>query len=178
MKPGKPERFDYEYKRNDTRNLFCFFQPLTGWRHVKVTKRRTKLDFAHCMQDLVNIHFPEAEVIRVVEDNLNTHTPAALYEAFDPAEARRILKRLDFHHTPKHASWLNPVLSVAEGMVEIEIGVLSQQCLDQRIPDEDTLRREIVAWEASRNERQATVDWRFTTSDARGKLKRLYPNIS
>jgi hypothetical protein len=170
MKPGMPERFDYEYERNGTCNLFLFFQPLAGWRHVKVTERRTKIDFAHCMRDLVDAHFPEAEVVRVVEDNLNTHTPAALYEAFEPAEARRILKRLAFHHTPNHASWLN--------MIEIEIGVLSQQCLPPRIPDEDTLRREILAWETSRNEQQATVQWRFTTPDARGKLKRLYPNIS
>ena len=170
MKPGRPQRFDYEYQRNGTRNLFVFFQPLAGWRHVEVTERRTKIDFAHCMRDLVDVHFPEAEVIVVVQDHLNTHTPAALYEAFEPEEARRILKRLEFHYTPKHASWLN--------MVEIEIGVLSEQCLDRRIPDEDTLRSEIAAWTAPRNERRATVDWRFTTSDARLKLKRLYPDIS
>jgi hypothetical protein len=170
MKPGKPERFDYEYKRNGTRNLFVFFQPLAGWRHVKVTERRTKIDFAHCMQYLVDVLFPEALVIGVVQDNLNTHTPAALYEAFEPEEAKRILDRLEFHYTPKHGSWLN--------MVEIEIGILSNQCLDDRIPDEDTLRCEITAWEASRNEQRATVDWRFTSSDARLKLKRLYPDIS
>lgn len=170
MKPGQPERFDYEYKRNGTRNLFVFFQPLAGWRHVKVTERRTKIDFAHCMKDLVDVYFPEAEAIRIVQDNLNTHTPAALYEAFEPAEAKRILDRLEFHYTPKHGSWLN--------MVEIEIGVLFNQCLDQRIPDEDTLRREISAWEENRNEQRATVDWCFTSPDARVKLKRLYPNIS
>ena len=170
MKPGQPERFDYEYKRNGTRNLFVFFQPLAGWRHVKVTEHRTKVDYAHCMQYLVDELFPEADSIRVVQDNLNTHTPAALYEAFKPAEAKRILDRLEFHYTPKHGSWLN--------MVEIEISVLANQCLDDRIPDEDTLRREITAWEASRNEQQATVDWCFTSSDARLKLKRLYPNIS
>ncbi len=170
MEPGQPERYDYEYRRNGTCNLFVFFQPLAGWRHVKVTERRTKVDFAHCMRYLVDELLPEAEVIRLVVDNLNTHTPAALYEAFVPAEAKRILDRLEFHYTPKHGSWLN--------MVEIEIGILSEQCLDRRIPDKDTLRREVAAWEASRNEQQATVNWRFSTLDARVKLKRLYPNIS
>jgi hypothetical protein len=169
-KPGQPERFDYEYKRNGTGNLFVFFQPLAGWRHVRVTERRTKIDFAHCMRYLVDELFPDAQIIRLVNDNLNTHSPASLYEAFEPAEAKRILDRLEFHYTPKHGSWLN--------MVEIEIGVLSEQCLDDRIPEEATLRREVAAWEASRNERQATVGWRFSTSDARVKLKRLYPNIS
>lgn len=168
--PGQPERFDYEYKRNGTRNLFMFSQPLGGWRHVKVTERRTKIDYAHCMKDLVDVFFPDADVIRVVQDNLNTHTPAALYEAFEPSEAKRILNRLEFHYTPKHGSWLD--------MAEIEIGILSRQCLDRRIPDEDTLRREIAAWEASRNEQRATIEWRFTSSDARVKLNRLYPDIS
>lgn len=170
MKPGQPQRFDYEYQRNGTRNLFVFFQPLAGWRHVRVTERRTKIDFAHCMRYLVDELVPEADTIRVVLDQLNTHTPAALYEAFEPVEAKRILDRLEFHYTPKHGSWLN--------MVEIEIGVLFTQCLDRRIPDEGTLVREITAWEAPRNEQQATVDWRFSSSDARVKLKRLYPNIS
>lgn len=170
MEPGKPERFDYEYRRNGTRNLFMFFQPLAGWRHVKVTERRTKIDFSYCMRDLTDVFFPQAEVIRVVQDNLNTHTPASLYEAFEPTEARRILNRLEFHYTPKHSSWLN--------MVEIEIGVLSTQCLDRRIPDEDTLRHEIAAWEEPRNAQRITVDWHFTTSDARVKLKRLYPDIN
>ena len=169
-KPGRPERFDYEYERKGTRNLFLFFQPLAGWRHVRVTERRTKLDFAHCMQYLVDELFPEADCIVVVLDNLNTHTPAALYEAFEPAEAKRILDRLEFHYTPKHGSWLN--------MVEIEIGVLSEQCLDRRIPDADTLQSEITAWEISRNDQRATVDWQFTTAHAREKLKRLYPVIS
>ena len=168
--PGKPERFDYEYKRNGTRNLFVYFQPLTGWRHVQVTERRTKVDFAHCMRYLVNVLFPEAEVIIVVLDNLNTHTPAALYETFEPAEAKRILDRLQFCYTPKHGSWLN--------MVEIEIGVLDQQCLDRRIPDDEMLKSEIAAWEAARNEGKATVDWQFTTTDARVRLERLYPVIS
>ena len=169
-KPGRPERFDYEYRRNGTRNLFVFFQPLAGWRHVRVTERRTKVDFAHCMRYLVDDLFPDAQLIRLVTDNLNTHSPAALYEAFEPAEAKRILDRLEFHYTPKHGSWLN--------MVEIEISVLTEQCLDDRIPDEETLRRGIAAWEAQRNEQQATVHWRFSTSDARVKLKRLYPNTA
>ena len=169
-KPGRPERFDYEYQRNGTRNLFFFFQPLAGWRHVLVTERRTKMDFAHCMQYLVDDLFPETDKVVVVLDQLNTHTPAALYEAFEPAEAKHILDRLEFHYTPKHGSWLN--------MVEIEIGVLTEQCLDDRIPDEDTLKREIAAWQASRNEQRATVHWRFSTSDARVKLKRLYPDLS
>jgi hypothetical protein len=169
-KPGCPERFDYEYQRQGTRNLFLFFQPLAGWRHVLVTERRTKLDFAYCMQYLVDELFPEGDCIGIVLDNLNTHTPAALYEAFEPAEAKRILDRLEFHYTPKHGSWLN--------MVEIEIGVLCEQCLADRIPDEVTLRHEIAAWETTRNEQQATVNWEFTSIDARNKLKRLYPVIS
>lgn len=169
-KPGHPERFDYEYQRMGTRNLFLFFQPLAGWRHVRVTEQRTKIDFAHCMPYLVDELFPEADCVVLVLDNLNTHTPAALYEAFEPPEAKRILDRLEFHYTPKHGSWLN--------MVEIEIGVVSEQCLDQRIPDADTLQAEVAAWEASRNDQKATVDWQFTTAHAREKLKRLYPVIS
>ena len=169
-KAGRPERYDYEYQRNGTRNLFIFFQPLAGWRCVRVTEQRTKVDFAHCMPYLVDELFPDAEKVVVVLDNLNTHTPAALYEAFEPAEAKRILDRLEFHYTPKHGSWLN--------MVEIEIGVLCDQCLADRIPDEETLCHEIAAWEARRNEQQATINWQFTTLDARNKLKRLYPIIS
>ena len=165
-----PERYDYEYKRNGTCNLFLFFQPLGGWRHVRVTKQRTKTDFAHCMKYLADEAFPQAEVIVVVLDNLNTHGPVALYETFEPAEAKRILDRVEFHYTPKHGSWLN--------MVEIEIGVLCKQCLADRIPDTDSLRREIAAWEAERNEQKATVNWQFTSIDARNKLKRLYPLIS
>jgi transposase len=168
--PGQPERFDYEYRRNGTRNLFVFFQPLAGRRHVLITERRTKIDYAHAMRYLVDELFPEAEVVVVVEDNLNTHTPAALYEAFEPAEAKRILDRLEFHYTPKHGSWLN--------MVEIELSILSEQCLDDRIPDPETLQREVKAWETARNEQGATVNWRFSTSDARIKLERLYPNLS
>lgn len=170
MKPGQPARYDYEYRRNGTANLFVFFMPLVGWRHVRVTARRTKLDFAECMRYLVDELLPEAEKIVIVSDNLNTHTPAALYEAFRPAEAKRILNRLEFHHTPKHGSWLN--------MVEIEIGVLWEQCLDRYIPDLDTLRTEVEAWEAQRNEQKTTVNWQFTISDARIKLDRLYPDVS
>jgi hypothetical protein len=168
--PGRPERYDYEYKRNGTRNLFLFFQPLAGFRHVRVTERRTKVDFAHCMQFLIDDLFPEADKVVVVLDNLNTHGPVSLYETFQPAEAKRILDRLAFHYTPKHGSWLN--------MVEIEIGVLCEQCLADRIPDEETLRREIAAWETTRNQQGATVNWQFTSIDARNKLKRLYPVIS
>lgn len=170
MEPGKPTRYDYEYKRNGTANLFVFFMPPVGWRHVRVTERRTKIDFAESMRYLVDELLPEAEVIVVVSDNLNTHTPAALYEAFPPAEAKRILGRLELHHTPKHGSWLN--------MVKIEIGVLWEQCLDRCIPDLDTLRAEVEAWEAQRNEQETTVNWQFTISDARIKLDRLYPDIS
>jgi hypothetical protein len=167
---GQPERFDYEYQRKGTANLFLFFQPLAGWRRVLITDQRTKMDFAECMRYLVDELLPEAESIVLVLDNLNTHTPAALYEAFEPAEAKRILDRLEFHYTPKHGSWLN--------MVEIEIGVLSGQCLDRAIPSTDMLTSEVGAWERSRNQRRATVNWRFSTTDARVKLKRLYPNQS
>lgn len=168
MQPGQPQRFDYEYRREGTRNLFMFVQPEIGWRHVQVTARRTKRDFAHCMQELVDVHFPEAEVVRVVLDNLNTHTPAALYETFDPAEARRIVSKLEFHFTPKHGSWLN--------MAEIEFSVLGGQCLGRRIGDEDTLKSEVAAWESTRNAQNATINWQFTTPKAREKLGRLYPS--
>jgi hypothetical protein len=168
MQPGSPERVDYEYERNGTANLFLFAQPLGGWRHVEVTDRRTKHDFARQMQALVDRHFPDAEVIRVVLDNLNTHTPAALYEAFPPTEARRILRRLEFHYTPVHGSWLN--------MAELEFSMLSRQCLGRRIPDRDTLATEVAAWEAARNEQRATIRWQFTVEDARVKLHRLYPS--
>jgi hypothetical protein len=167
VRPGQPRRYDYEYRRGGTCNLFMFFEPLRGWRHVKVTDRRTAQDFAYCMKDLVDTHFPQATVISVVLDNLNTHTPAALYATFPPAEACRILRRLDFHYTPKHGSWLN--------MAEIEFAVVSTQCLDRRLGDQETVRREIVAWETHRNEQKATADWRFTTAKARRKLKCLYP---
>jgi hypothetical protein len=168
--PGKPPRFDYEYERNGTRNLFLVVEPQTGWRHVHVTEQRTKLDFAYEMQWLVDTCYPEADLIRVVLDNLNTHKMASLYEAFAPAEARRIARKLEFHYTPKHGSWLN--------MAEIELSVLQQQCLDRRISDADTLTREIAAWEHQRNAEQATIDWQFSVSDARKKLERLYPSLS
>jgi DDE superfamily endonuclease len=168
MEPGKPERVDYEYERNGTANLFLVTQPLGAWRHVDVTDRRTKHDFARQMRDLVDRHFPAATTIRVVLDNLNTHTPAALYEAFPPAEARRILRKLDFHYTPVHGSWLN--------MAELEFSMLARQCLGRRIGDRDTLATEIAAWEAARNEQRATISWQFTVDDARRKLHRLYPS--
>jgi hypothetical protein len=167
--PGQLERYDYEYVRNGVANLFMFFAPLRNWRHVKVTERRTKADWAYCMRDLVDVHFPTACRIILVEDNLNTHNPAALYEVFEPAEAKRILDRLEFHYTPIHGSWLN--------MAEIEFSVLSRQCLDQRIPDSTSLECKVTDWEDHRNQAEATVKWRFTTDDARIKLARLYPSI-
>lgn len=166
---GWPQRVDYEYKREGTCNLFMFFAPLEGWRHVKVTDRRTTQDFAWCMRDLVDVHFPAATVIRLLLDNLNTHTPWALYEVFPPAEAKRIVDRLEFHYTPKHGSWLN--------VAEIELSVLQNQCLDRRIADQLTLQQEVCAWQHARNTSGAKVNWRFTTADARIKLKRLYPVI-
>jgi len=165
--PGQPRRYDYEYRREGTCNLFMFFEPLQGWRHIKVTDRRTAQDFASCMKDLVDSHFPQATVISVGLDNLNTHTPAALYATLPPAEACRILRKLDFHYTPKHGSWLN--------MAEIEFAVVSRQCLDRRLGEQATVRREIAAWETRRNEQKATADWRFTTAKARRTLNRLYP---
>ncbi len=167
-RPGQVERYDYEYQRNGTRNLFLFLEPQRGWRHVAVTERRTMVDFAHQMRWLVDEAYPEAEVVRVVLDNLNTHRPASLYQAFVPAEARRIVRRLEFHYTPKHGSWLN--------MAEIEFSVLSRQCLDRRIPDEKTLKQELAALEDQRNRAGATVNWQFTSENARVKLKRIYPS--
>jgi hypothetical protein len=167
--PGQFERYDYEYKRNGVRNLFLFFSPLASWRHVEVTQQRTHLEWADCMKDLVDFHFPQATRIRVVQDNLSTHNPAFLYQVFEPTEAKRILDKLEFHYTPKHGSWLN--------MAEIEFSVLSRQCLDRRLGDETALIREISAWEDIRNKAEATVDWQFTTEDARVKLKKLYPSI-
>lgn len=170
LQPGQVMRFESEYERNGVSNLFMFFAPLLNWRHVKVTERRTAVDWAHCMQELVDVHFPEAEKILVVQDNLNTHTPAALYAAFPPQEAKRIWDRLEFHYTPKHGSWLN--------MAEIELSILSRQCLDRRIPDQETLRQETLAWTERRNLAKATITWRFTTADARIKLKKLYPVLN
>jgi transposase len=166
-KPRQPHRFDYEYERGGTRNLLMFFEPHGGWRHVQVTHRRTKEDFAHQMKALLDEYYPKAKKSRLVMDNLNTHTPSALYETFSPVEARRILSKLELHYTPKHGSWLN--------MIEAEFSVLANQCIGRRIGDERTLKSEIAAWEWERNERKATVKWRFTAEDAREKLERLYP---
>lgn len=170
MQPGMPQRYDYEYERHGTCNLFVFFEPLQGWRHVEVTDRRTMVDYAHCMKALVDDFYPDADLIRVVQDNLNTHKPASLYEAFAPREAKRILSRLEFHYTPKHGSWLN--------MAEIEVNVLANQCLDRRIGQKACLTSEIAAWEAHRNQKAASTNWRFTTDDARIKLRRLYPSLN
>ena len=169
-KPGRRARFDYEYVRNGTANVFMFVDAHRPWRHAKVTDRRTSRDFAECMRDLVDVHYPKAERIRVVMDNLSTHTPAALYESFAPAEARRLLRRLEFHYTPKHASWLN--------MVEIEIGVMVSQCLDRRIPDKAKLVSEVAAWNRRRNREKARINWLFTITRARAKLGRSYPVIT
>jgi transposase len=168
--PGQLERYDYEYRRNGTVNLFVFLDVNRPWRKVKVTKQRTARDYAHCMRDLVDVHFPTATCIRVVQDNLSTHTAGALYEAFPPNEARRILRRLEFHYTPKHASWLN--------MVEIEIGVLSSQCLNRRIDNAERLISEIAAWEQQRNAAGARINWMFTTDKARAKMGRAYPETA
>jgi transposase len=165
--PGKRARYDYEYVRNGTANVFMFVDVNRPWRHAKVTDQRTALDFADCMKDLVDIHFPEATRIRLVLDNLSTHSLGALYERFSPAEARRILDRIEFHYTPKHASWLN--------MVEIEIGVMVSQCLDRRIPDKSTLLAEVASWECRRNAERARINWMFTVDRARLKLRRAYP---
>ena len=168
MQPGRTARYDYEYERRGTANLFLWCEPLRGRRHVTVTERRTKVDWAHVVRKLVDVHYPEAERIVLVLDNLNTHTPGSLYEAFPPAEAKRLADRLEIHHTPKHGSWLN--------IAEIELSTMSGQCLDGRIPDRETLEREVAAWEAERNALGGTVNWQFTTEDARVKLKRLYPS--
>ena len=166
---GKEERFDYEYERNGTANIFMNFEPLAGRRSVKVTDRRTAVDFAQAIRELVDDQYPDAEKIVLVMDNLNTHKPASLYKAFAPEEARRILDRLEIHFTPKHGSWLD--------MAEIELSVLSNQCLDRRIPDKETLIREVAAWEKERNQGECKVNWQFTAKNARIKLKRLYPSI-
>ncbi len=168
-RPGRPTRHDYEYERSGTANLFIVCEPLLGWRHLAVTDRRTKIDWAHCIKELVDVHYPHAEKIVLVLDNLNTHTPAAFYEAFDPAEARRLSERLEIHYTPKHGSWLN--------MAEIELSVLARQCLEKRIPDREALAGEVGAWEAERNAADSSIDWRFTSDEARIKLKHLYPEI-
>jgi hypothetical protein len=167
VQPGQPQRYDFQYERHGSCNLFVLCQPLAGWRHIEVTAQRKTEDFAACMRQLVDVHFPDVEVIRVVCDNLNTHSPAALYQAFPPDEARRLLRKLEFHYTPKHASWLN--------MAEIEISVLSRQVLQQRIASRETLTILTAAWEQGRNARKASITWSFRLDDARTKLARLYP---
>jgi hypothetical protein len=167
--PGRPARHDPEYARGGVANLFLATEPLRGWRTVLVSDQRTRLDFARCVQELVDVHYPTAGKIVLVLDQLSTHTPASLYAAFPPAEAKRLADRLEFHHTPKHGSWLN--------MAEIELSVLERQCLRRRIEDRAALEREAAAWTARRNAAVATIDWQFTTADARTKLRRLYPAI-
>jgi len=169
MKEGQEERYDYEYERNGVSNIFMCFEPLAGKRYVKVTDQRKKIDWAELMKELVDVHYPDADKIVLVMDNLNTHTRGALYEAFKPEEALRILNRLEFHFTPKHGSWLN--------MAETELSILSRQCLNRRISDQERLKAETKAWEKDRNEKCLKVDWQFRTEDARIKLKRLYPSM-
>jgi transposase len=169
MEPGQPQRHDYEYERGGVVNLFLFCEPLEGRRWVDVTERRTKTDWAHQIKGLVDVRYPEAERIVLVMDNLNTHTPASLYEAFEPEEARRLAEKLEIHYTPKHGSWLN--------MAEIELSVLSRQCLDRRVPDFETLEAEVAAWQERRDEKGGKIEWRFGMEDARHKLKRLYPSL-
>ena len=169
MKPGRIQYIDYEYERGGTANLFMLFAPLEGWRHVKVTDRRTAIDYAHVLKELADIHFAGAEKIILVQDNLNTHCRASLYKAFDPAEARRLVERFEWHFTPKHGSWLN--------MAETELSVLSTQCLDRRIGDKEALEGEVKAWENHRNKHNAKADWHFSNQTARVKLRHLYPAI-
>jgi hypothetical protein len=168
-KPGRVKRTDYEYRRNGVVNLFMMFEPLAARRHVKVTDQRTRKDFAECIRELVDVHYADAEKIVLVLDNLNTHSEGSFYEAFAPTEARRLAEKLEIHYTPKHGSWLN--------MAEIEIGVLSRQCLSKYIESKGQMIAEVAVWEQERNEADATVDWQFTTADARVKLKKLYPVI-
>jgi DDE superfamily endonuclease len=165
--PGNPERYDSEYERNGGVNIFLSSEPMKGNRFISVTDRRTKLDWAYFIKELVDVQYQGADRIVLVMDNLNTHTPGSLYEAFEPQEARRLIAKLEIHHTPKHGSWLN--------VAEIELSVLSRQCLNRRIPDKETYEREIKKWKNDRNDQQIGVDWHFTTKDARIKLKRLYP---
>jgi hypothetical protein len=169
VRPGKPARCDYEYERNGVGNIFMFYEPLGGSRYVSVTDRRTKKDWAWQIKELLKIHYPHAKKVLLVMDNLNTHTGASLYDTFTPAEARSLLSRLEFHYTPKHGSWLN--------IAEIELRVLTGQCLNRRIPDKQFLQEEVFHWQNQRNHENAQVNWRFTTEDARIKLKRLYPTI-
>ena len=168
-RPGKPLRYDTEYIRNGTSNLFIFFEPLADWRHIEVTDRRTAIDWAKQIKELLDVHYPNAKKVRLVMDNLNTHRISSLYKAFEPEEARRLAKRLELYYTPKHGSWLN--------MAEIELSHLSRQCLKRRIPDQETMKREVAAWVKYRNERSSKMKWRFTTKNARIKLKFLYPTL-
>jgi len=168
-RPGEPLRYDYEYERHGTANIFMFTEPLGGWRHVSVTERHTKVDWALQVRDLLDVRYPEATRVTLVSDNLNTHDFASRYEAFEPADARRLMARLEMVHTPKHGSWLN--------IAEIELNVLARQCFCQMIGDQVTLRNQVAAWESDRNAQQKGVDWQFTAADARVKLKRLYPRI-
>ena len=169
MTQGRARRIDYEYERNGVANLFMLFAPLEGWRHVEVTDRRTAIDYARILRDISDKYYPQARKIVLVQDNLSTHKPASLYEAFPAPEARRLVERFEWHYTPKHGSWLN--------MAESELAVLSSQCLDRRIPDKSKLISEVAAWEKARNKYNAVADWQFTTADARVKLKHLYPAI-
>lgn len=169
MMQGRARRIDYEYERNGVANLFMLFAPLEGWRHVEVTDRRTAIDYARILRDISDKYYPQARKIVLVQDNLSTHKPASLYEAFPAPEARRLVERFEWHYTPKHGSWLN--------MAESELAVLSSQCLDRRIPDKPKLISEVAAWEKARNKNNAVADWQFTTADARVKLKHLYPAI-
>jgi hypothetical protein len=167
--PGRPRVYDYEYVRNGVADIFMMFEPLAARRHTAVTETRAKADFARCLRDLSDVHYPHAEAIVLVMDNLNTHKLASLYEVFEPSEARRLAERFEIHHTPKHGSWLN--------MAEIEIGVMSRQCLNRRIPTMGEMAYQVKAWTCTRNSAGLSVDWRFTTADARIKLKRLYPKV-
>jgi len=169
-KPGQPVRHDYEYERNGVANLFMIFAPLEGWRHVKVTGRHAAVDYAQALKELSDTHFPDAEKIVLVQDNLSTHAPASFYTAFPAAEARRLVQRFEWHYTPKHGSWLD--------MAESELAVLTTQCLSRRIPDKQTLEKEVAAWQSHRNKHNAKADWQFTTENARVKLKRLYTSLS
>ncbi len=169
-RPGQPERFDYEYERNGTANVFMFCEPMAGRRRVEVTDRRTKCDWAEQVRTLLDVQYPRAERVTLVMDNLNTHALASLYDAFEPSEARRLIERLEVVYTPKHGSWLN--------MAEIELGALSRQCMGDRVPDQPTLAAAVDRWQKDRNTRRSTIDWRFTTADARIKLRRLYPKIN
>jgi DDE superfamily endonuclease len=169
MKPGQPERRDYEYERNGTANLFMMFAPLEGFRHIAITDRRTAIDYARALEALSDTHFPNAKRIVLVQDNLSTHKPASLYEAFAPDKARRLVERFEWHYTPKHGSWLN--------MAESELGALASQCLGRRIADRQKLKAEIAAWEVDRNKHHTKADWQFTTDDARIKLRHLYPTF-